>query len=272
ARVELHQRFAFPVACVVFSLIAVPLGTQPRRGGRAAGTLLAILVIGAYYSLFIMGAGLARQGAVPPSVGMGMATVVLGRFGFSLLPRMETYRGESAARSFFGRIGVFWRLLRRRGILPRARVTTAPRASSASVGATVASRVPNRRAHREAAMPTFSSFPTIVDLYLLRRFFYYFLVIMGAFILLFETFTFFELLDDIARHRIPFFIVTSYFRCLIPYLLYQLTPLGALVAVLVTLGVLSKNNEIVAFKANGIRLYRLGTAVLAPRGLVSAAL
>ena len=73
ARVELHQRFAFPVACVVFSLIAVPLGTQPRRGGRAAGTLLAILVIGAYYSLFIMGAGLARQGAVPPSVGMWIA-------------------------------------------------------------------------------------------------------------------------------------------------------------------------------------------------------
>jgi LPS export ABC transporter permease LptF/LPS export ABC transporter permease LptG len=272
ARVELHQRFAFPVACVVFSLIAVPLGTQPRRGGRAAGTLLAILVIGAYYSLFIMGAGLARQGAVPPSVGMWIANVVLGLFGFSLLPRMETYRGESAARSFFGRIGVFWRLLRRRGIVPRARVTATPRASSASVGATVASRVPNGRAHREAAAATFSSFPTIVDLYLLRRFFYYFAVIMGAFILLFETFTFFELLDDIARHRIAFFIVTGYFRFLIPYLLYQLTPLGALVAVLVTLGVLSKNNEIVAFKANGISLYRLALPLLLAGGLLSAAL
>ena len=121
-------------------------------------------------------------------------------------------------------------------------------------------------------MPTFSSFPTIVDLYLLRRFFYYFLVIMGAFILLFETFTFFELLDDIARHRIPFFIVTGYFRFLIPYLLYQLTPLGALVAVLVTLGVLSKNNEIVAFKANGISLYRLALPLLLAGGLLSAAL
>src|SRR5215472_257207 len=47
ARVELHQRFAFPVACFVFALIAVPLGAQPRRGGRAAGTLLAILIIAA---------------------------------------------------------------------------------------------------------------------------------------------------------------------------------------------------------------------------------
>src|SRR5580704_1098572 len=44
ARVELHQRFAFPVACLIFAFVAVPLGAQPRRGGRAAGTLLAIIV------------------------------------------------------------------------------------------------------------------------------------------------------------------------------------------------------------------------------------
>ena len=85
---------------------------------------------------------------------------------------------------------------------------------------------------------------------------------MAAFILLFETFTFFELLDDIARHRIPFLIVVDYFRYLIPYLLYHLAPLGALVAVLVTLGVMSKNNEIVAFKASGISLYRLAVPLL----------
>jgi len=38
--------------------------------------------------------------------------------------------------------------------------------------------------------------------------------------------------------------VVDYFRYLAPYLLYQLAPLGALVAVLVTLGIMSKNNEI----------------------------
>ncbi|HMI51591.1 MAG TPA: LptF/LptG family permease, partial [Candidatus Saccharimonadales bacterium] len=37
ARVELYRRFTFPVACLVFALVAVPLGAQPRRGGRAAG-------------------------------------------------------------------------------------------------------------------------------------------------------------------------------------------------------------------------------------------
>jgi LPS export ABC transporter permease LptG len=78
-----------------------------------------------------------------------------------------------------------------------------------------------------------------------------------VFIFLFETFTFFELLDDIARHHVAFFIVINYFRYLTPYLVYNLAPLGALVSVLVTLGVMSKNNEIVAIKASGISLHRL---------------
>jgi LPS export ABC transporter permease LptG len=268
--VELHQRFAFPVACLVFALIAVSLGAQPRRSGRAAGTLLAILVIGAYYSLFIMGAGLARQGALPPSLGMWIANLVLSLVGLALLPRMETYRGESSGPSLFARIGVFWRFLRRRKIVPRTRLAHSRSATSPS--GLAPTRLPEGPAHRESAPPSYSSFPTIVDIYLLRRFFYYFTVIMGAFTLLFETFTFFELLDDIARHRIAFLVVINYFRYLIPYLIYQLAPLAALVAVLVTLGVLSKNNEIVAFKANGISLYRLALPLLLAGVLISASL
>lgn len=85
---------------------------------------------------------------------------------------------------------------------------------------------------------------------------------MAAFVFLFETFTFFELLDDIARHRVPFLVVEEYFRYLAPYLVYNLAPLGALVGVLVTIGVMSKNNEIVACKASGISLYRLALPLL----------
>ena len=103
----------------------------------------------------------------------------------------------------------------------------------------------------------------MMDLYLLRRFFLYFTLLMGAFVFLFEAFTFFELLDNIARNRIPFVIVVEYFVYLTPYLLYQLSPLGALVAILVTIGVMSKNNEIVACKASGTSLYRLALPLLA---------
>jgi len=257
ARVELHQRFAFPVACFVFALVAVPLGAQPRRGGRAAGTLLAVMVIASYYLLFIVGAGLARQGAVPPSAGMWVANVVLALVGLALLPRMERYHSSESSRLIPGaRFKKFLRLLRRRKTKVKAAVA----------------RAENGAARTDSALPSSSSIPRIVDIYVLRRFFYYFALIMGAFILLFETFTFFELLDDIARHHVPFVIVVDYFRYLIPYLLYQLSPLGALVAVLVTLGVLSKNNEIVAFKASGISIYRIALPLLLSGVLLAAAL
>ena len=256
ARVELHQRFAFPVACFVFALIAVPLGSQPRRGGRAAGTLLAVFVIASYYLLLIVGAGLARQGVVQPAVGIWIANLVLALVGVALLPRMESYRSESRRLRVGARLVTFWRLLRRR----RTRVKPAVVSGD------------NGSARSEATVPSSTSIPRILDIYVLRRFLYYFLVIMGVFILLFETFTFFELLDDIARHHAPFLIVVNYFRYLIPYLLYQISPLGALVAVLVTLGVLSKNNEIVALKASGVSLYRIALPLLLIGLLLAAVL
>ena len=70
ARVEFHRRFAFPAACFAFALIAVPIGAQPRRGGRAAGSLIAVLLIAGYYLLLIFGSGLAREGTLPPVGGL----------------------------------------------------------------------------------------------------------------------------------------------------------------------------------------------------------
>ena len=248
-RVELHRRFAFPAACFVFALVAVPLGAQPRRGGRAAGSIIAVLLIAGYYLLFVMGAGLARQGTVTPAAGIWMADALLAVFGLILFPRMEQFRGESRWLRPMGRIRTWIRLRRRRRARARA--------------AAIATRTGNGNgAEREFVNRTSGSFPQLLDLYLLRRFFYYFALLMVVFVFLFETFTFFELLDDIARHRVPFLTVVNYFRYLTPYLLYNLAPLGALVAVLVTLGIMSKNNEIVAIKASGISLYRLAVPLL----------
>jgi LPS export ABC transporter permease LptF/LPS export ABC transporter permease LptG len=249
ARVELHRRLAFPMACFAFALIAVPLGAQPRRGGRAAGSLLAVVLIAAYYLLSVMGAGLARQGSVTPAAGIWIADAVLAAIGLALLPRMEQFRGESRWLRPSSFLRARRRLFRRRRAQARSRAAGA----NGSNG---------ERAAHEISEPSGGSFPRLLDLYLVRRFLSYFALLMAAFIFLFETFTFFELLDDIARHRVPFLVVVDYFRYLAPYLFYQLAPLGALVAVLVALGIMSKNNEIVAIKASGISLYRLAAPLL----------
>jgi LPS export ABC transporter permease LptF/LPS export ABC transporter permease LptG len=263
ARVELHRRLAFPVACFVFALIAVPIGAQPRRGGRAAGSLIAVVVIAAYYLLFIVGAGMSRQGTLSPAVGIWFANFLFTAVGLSLLPRMEQFRGESSWMARISRFKTYLKITRRRKALARARAAAAAKVSNGARHLNgSAANSDDRAAWPDTHVETGSSFPRLMDIYLIRRFLFYFALLTASFIFLFEAFTFFELLDDIAKHRIPFITVVDYFRYLTPYLLYNLAPLAALVAVLVTLGVMSKNNEIVAIKASGVSLYRLSVPLL----------
>src|ERR1700730_5127176 len=259
SRVELYRRLAFPFACLVFALVAVPIGAQPRRGGRAAGSLIAVAMIAGYYLLFVTGAGLARQGTVPPAIGIWMANLILAAFGIILLPRMEQFRGESRWLHPTGFIRTLLRFLRRKA---HARTAAFRKLGQPLNGSTPQ----NGNSHQ--TVPG-GSIPRLLDIYILRRFSVYFALILAVFVFLFETFTFFELLDDIARHHVAFLTVINYFRYLTPYLVYNLAPLGALVSVLVTLGIMSKNNEIVAIKASGISLHRLVVPLLVA-GLVLA--
>ena len=252
ARVEVHRRLAFPVACLVFALLAVPLGARPRRGGRAAGFLVALVLICGYYLLLIIGAGLARQGRLSPAEGMWAANLLTGLLGLALLPRMEQTHGESRLARWAGALSAWRRDGKARSAVPAPTPIRAPRHVARP-----------QRAPRAFRFGRAVGFPQLMDLYLLRNFFFYFFLVLAGFVLLFEAFTFFELLDDIARHRTPFVVVVNYFRYLAPHLLYQLAPLAALVGVLITLSVMTKNNEIVAFKAGGVSLYRLALPLLA---------
>jgi len=256
SRVEFHRRLAMPAACLVFVLVAVPLGARPRRGGRAGGFVVTLLIVCAYYVAFITGAGLARQGTLPAVAGMWLANILTALAGIALLPRMERSHRES----FFSR----WR--RTRPVETGARVVSISelRPSEGFAEAAWGGRLRRRR------WSLFPGFPLLFDLYVLRRFFYFFAAVLMGFLLLFNSFTFFELLDDIARNHIAHAVVANYFVYLAPHLVYQLAPLAALVAVLVTLGILAKNNEVTAFQAGGVSLYRLAVPLFVAGGLVAA--
>jgi LPS export ABC transporter permease LptG len=64
-------------------------------------------------------------------------------------------------------------------------------------------------------------------------------------------------------------MVLSYLRYLVPLMIYQLAPLATLVATLVTLAVLAKNNEVIACKASGISLYRLVLPLILAGALIA---
>jgi LPS export ABC transporter permease LptF/LPS export ABC transporter permease LptG len=253
AGVEFHRRFALPAACLVFALAGVPMGARPRRGGRAIGALLTVLLICGYYLLFIVGVGMARRGAVSPFIGLWTANLLTALAALIALPRMEQIHEEG----LLGRIGDRLRAWRSR---PAS-------ASGTDVGAAAESPAGNGRplfpqtlGHTRVGRAL--GFPLLLDLYLLRSFFGSLLLMLLGFIFLFHLFTFFELLNDVARNSIPLTTVAGYFLFLTPHLLYQVMPLAALVAVLVTLGVLAKNNEVTAFQAGGTSLYRLALPLL----------
>jgi lipopolysaccharide export system permease protein len=83
--VELHKRRAIPFACIVFGLIGVPLGIQPRRSGRSYGFVFSILILLAYYVSLIAFEMLAVRGAVPALVAGWSPTFLFGGLGIYLL-------------------------------------------------------------------------------------------------------------------------------------------------------------------------------------------
>jgi LPS export ABC transporter permease LptG len=104
--------------------------------------------------------------------------------------------------------------------------------------------------------------PQIVDTYVLTSFLFYLAVVLASFISMSEVYFFFELVPDMIRNNISLTTMFWYLFFLTPEMIYTLLPLSLLVAVLVTFGVMSKQNEVTAFRACGVSLYRLCAPIL----------
>ena len=100
ARVEFHRRLAFPAACIVFALLAVPVGVRPRRGGRAGGFVLTLVLVAGYYSIFVFGVRLAQAGVLSPGLGVWMANIVGLICAVAMIARIERVRGEGRLSAF----------------------------------------------------------------------------------------------------------------------------------------------------------------------------
>jgi LPS export ABC transporter permease LptG/LPS export ABC transporter permease LptF len=235
--IELNKRFSYPAACLVLMLVGVPLGTSSRRGGKSAGFVLTILLVFIYYFLSSTGIALARQNKLSPFVGVWLANGLFAIFGIALLRQMARGGANLPGLSFVG--GWFKDLW--------SRATRSPQGAQTTI-----------RRDRQGR----SRFPLILDEYVLREFLTTFVLVQVSFVLLMLIFTFFELLGDIIRNKTAFITVAEYLLNLGPNMIYTITPLSVLIAVLVTFGVLNRTNELTAMKATGISLYRVVVPIL----------
>ena len=90
--------------------------------------------------------------------------------------------------------------------------------------------------------------------------------------MLLQVFTLFELLGDILRNRISPLVVGEYLLNVAPFFLYNVLHLSILLAVLITLGLMQRSNEITAIKATGISIYRVIVPILVVSTMLAAGL
>ncbi|HEV2351233.1 MAG TPA: LPS export ABC transporter permease LptF [Terriglobia bacterium] len=246
ALVELHYRFALPVASLVLALVGIPLGLFTRKGGKASGVMLTILLVFIYYILMAFGRSLALQGRIPPAIGLWLANAVFALGGSLMLTNLRRFR----MRLHFIQD---W-------LMDLAKRWESHQQTSGKRMAPLA--ILNPQSSRRLFQ--------ILDGYIIRSWLFYFFALIVTFIGIYMIFDFFQLLGDIVHNHIAPLVVANYYIYLIPQIIYLMLPWSTLVATQVNFGILTKTNQVTAIKATGTSLYRLAVPILLAATVASA--
>jgi LPS export ABC transporter permease LptF/LPS export ABC transporter permease LptG len=237
-RIELHKRFALPVAGLIFVLVAFPLGIHAQRGGRGAALASSFAIMMAYYTLSASLDELPLSGKLPAAVAIWLPNALFGLLGLGLL-RAETVGLPR------GWLEGVWSL------------ATRLRTLTAGWGETVAAVRPSARLRG----PRASTF--VIDRYLLREY----LLLLGLGLLVGSVLTvivdLLQSLDGFLRIKPPWAYIAQNFLYLLPRELYKGLPLIVLVSTVFLFLSLTRARELDALKAAGVSLYRTCAPVLA---------
>jgi LPS export ABC transporter permease LptG/LPS export ABC transporter permease LptF len=275
AQVQRHKFFAIPAAGLVFGLLALPLAFNNRRGGKSSGFAFSIGIVVVYWVLLSQGEKAAIAGELSPATAMWLPNLLLGGVGLLLLVSRNRDRSllPAAVRRW---LAPRWLLAPARrlvaGALRLRPRRTAPAAATASrPPRSVGSLRGAGRARLVLRLPRLRvRFPNLIDRYVLRQFFFVFLLVIlsGVSLLIVTDFT--ENVDEMMKHRPPASVISRYYKYQSLQLAYDIAPIAVLVTTLVTFSLLSRSNEVTACRALGISLYRMALPALAGALAVAA--
>ncbi|MEM9292408.1 MAG: LPS export ABC transporter permease LptF [Acidobacteriota bacterium] len=280
-RVQMYKNFSIPAACLVFGLLALPLGINNRRGGKASGFTVSIGVILVYWILLSNGEEAARYGKMEPWLAMWIPNALFGVLGFVLLVRRNADKSLMLSQvdrwiredlwawiMSFGR----WRSSRKKRLQEaRQRKGEQGRGGRESGDSRrgVGVQLPGRRI--VLRLPRLGlRVVNLMDRFVVRHFVSILGLVMLSGLVLYVVADLGENVDDILKNNISTDVLVDYYKFKSLQILYDISPIVILVTTLLTFSLLSRSNELTAFKALGVSLFRLSLPVIAMAFLVAA--
>lgn len=243
----IHRKFSIPFACLVFGLLGLGLGVTSRKDTRQSSFVVAIAVIFVYYVLMYSGEAMAKARWISPAMAMWLPNVVLGAAGLVLASWRARYLELANAVSIALPFG------RRPAVAAGATQDNgAPGPAPARRRVVVVVRIP------QLSLPG----PRLLDVYVTRFYLRIFLMAFVGMLGIFYIATFIDFSDKLFKGQTTGAVLLRYFWYSTPQYIYYVTPIAALIAALVTIGLLTRNSEIIVMRACGISLYRTALPLL----------
>jgi LPS export ABC transporter permease LptG/LPS export ABC transporter permease LptF len=240
--IQRHQMFSFPVACLVFALIGVSLGIHTRKEGKLGGFTLGIAVIFAYYGIMQMAEGLTKGGQLPAEWSRWVPNIIIGLLGIASV----WGRTRHAGRDVSIRLPSWVRLPGRHG-------GHAGALSPAAGGRVVlVIRLP------ELPLPHVR----ILDRYVSRRYLSVAALSFCGLLGLYYIGTFIDKTERLFKGQADGWLIVKYLYFSTPQFIVHVVPMATLVAVLATIGSLTRTGELIVMRACGLSLYRVAAPLL----------
>jgi lipopolysaccharide export system permease protein len=240
--VEVHKKFAIPVACIIFVLIGAPLGIMARRGGLAVGASYSIFFFITNWAFLIGGEALADKMIISPAVAMWSGNVLIGLCGIILIILM---RRETTIK--FDWLLSFWKKLSGKNSGPFKGLANNPLLKLPSI---------IFWAPRYICRKLIGILPT----YIIGFFLNYTFGVLSAIVVMFVVV---DYVDNLKRFEsVAFYNIALYYLYYLPWIVQITIPIVLLLASMFTMGKLAKNSEIVAMKSAGINIRQLTIPLL----------
>ncbi len=254
ALLELNTRFALPLACLLFAILAVPLGVTRARSGKGAGFAMSMLVITVYYLILTICQDQARRGRIPPAPALWAANAVMLLWCLYALWKLRRPGGERGILNSLMDLAVTaWR-----GIM--ALLSPAAQQAHQQEEKLMESEAPEvQEAIRKKV--GFRLVPRL-DSYVGAQFIRLFLYALLSSYLIYGIVELKSLIPQMMENPGPPGLLLSYFKYFAPGIIPYAVPIACMVGAIVAVTILARNGELDAIKANGISVRRATAPIL----------